>query len=186
MGFSIAWISVKGQPKEFVLEQMGLRPTGNFDETFNGPTDGVPLPGGWYTVIGQGCDYAFKQMQAIRRISQVADIVIVGVEEHVMSAYAEYWSNGKQMWWLCHNASDGPNHLDTSGQLPPEFTAVRSELEEKQQSEGDADYIFDIPVELAKRITGFRHDEDLPELGARPYEELSPIGQAKRWWQFWK
>ena len=37
----------------------------------------------------------------------------------------------------------------------------------------DVDYRFDIPVELAASLTGFRHDRELPaEMGEEPYEVL--------------
>ena len=57
------------------------------------------------------------------------------------------------------------------GALPAPFADVHRRLTGAQESEGnppEVDYIFDIPLELAAEICGFKHDQlndDLPEPG---------------------
>lgn len=53
--------------------------------------------------------------------------------------------------------------MDFSGELPNHFQHTRSEMEAAQKEAGgdkaDVDYIFEIPLRVAKAITGFKHDE---------------------------
>jgi hypothetical protein len=61
-----------------------------------------------------------------------------------------------------HDSSKGLDNLETSGALPPSFLAVRGRLmKELKAGEHSADYLFDVPAELSKSISGFRHDEDI-------------------------
>jgi hypothetical protein len=39
-------------------------------------------------------------------------------------------------------------------------------LQDQEQGSDDVDYIFDVAVEVAKSLTGFRHDEDLVDGGS--------------------
>ena len=79
-------------------------------------------------------------------------------------ALSEMWSQGKRKWWLSHEGEDGPKGLDTDGDLPESFTAIRKEMEKAQLAAGgddaDVDYIFEIPLKVAQALVGFKHDED--------------------------
>ena len=64
------------------------------------------------------------------------------------------------------------------------FAAIADDLQKKQRERGDADYLFDIPVELARVLTGFRHDAgDYP---VDRFEVLERVQAGKKWWEFWK
>jgi len=80
-----------------------------------------------------------------------------------MSSSSELWSDGSQKWWISHEGIAGPKGLDFLGSPPDVFQGVRAEIEETQKKEGgdqaDVDYIFEIPLLVAKSITGFKHDE---------------------------
>ena len=52
--------------------------------------------------------------------------------------------------------------IDTSADLPTSFSDVRDHFLAQQLSEGgveaEVDFAFDVPLEIAQQITGFRHD----------------------------
>ena len=56
-------------------------------------------------------------------------------------------------------------HLETSGDLPPEFGGVRDAALQKQRAQEErrgprelrVDYVFDVPLDIAAMLTGFRY-----------------------------
>ena len=80
-------------------------------------------------------------------------------------------------WSVIHDCQKGKRHLDVQGEPPPEFTAIRDALLSK--SKPGVDYIFDIPVETAKSVTGYRHDEDVPGLSGDIFEVLENVPSQK-------
>jgi len=82
------------------------------------------------------------------------------------------------------SSTGGIDHLETKGELPALFSAYPGRQRSKQQAAGGlkagVDYIFDIPVELAHTLTGYRHDQAIPELGDAPFEVLATTDATPR------
>ena len=178
MGFSLEWIAVKGSERNSVLNTLGLRGTGERQEIPESDITGANLPAGWYMVVANHGYPSLMEEKMLARVSVGAEVVTCFVEEHVMCSCAQGWRNGLQIWLVMHEAGTGGiDHLETKGELPPVFSAIRDRQRSKQQAAGGSkagdDYIFDIPVELAHTLTGYRHDQDIPELGAAPFEVLA-------------
>ena len=93
------------------------------------------------------------------------------------------WEDGKQVWSVTHDADQGPHHLEETGNVPPSLAAIRQRLETLQREKDDADYIFDIPVELVRDMTGFRYDGND---GGYPVDEFAVLQRLapKKWWKF--
>ena len=77
-----------------------------------------------------------------------------------MYSSATSWQRGRRLWSVEHDAQKALEDLDVQGDPPQEFAAIRDELFAKQTDES-CDYIFDIPVELARTVTGYRHDRNI-------------------------
>jgi len=45
---------------------------------------------------------------------------------------------------------------------------------------------MDIPLILAKEITGFSHEECNPEIDSTPFEQLTDLLAKRKWWRLWK
>ncbi len=69
------------------------------------------------------------------------------------------WKDGAQIWSVTHDAQEGDGHLDVHGQPPAGFAAIRDRLTKQQEEDRGADFIFNIPVDLGKEITGYSHEE---------------------------
>ena len=86
-----------------------------------------------------------------------------------------FWLDYETIGWLgvC------TTHLETEGELPGEFEEIRDRLMTKQ-SDSDKEnvhFIFDIPIELARALTGFGHNRRIPGTTDEddPYERLEAI-----------
>jgi hypothetical protein len=115
-------------------------------------------------------------------VSRVGETIYCSVEEHVMMTDASLWRNGKQVWRVTHDAEQGADHLSSEGELPPSFAPTRDKCFEEQKK-GDADYIFEIPVVLAREFGGYRYDADFQSADKEPFEVLEVI-KKKKWWSF--
>jgi hypothetical protein len=85
-----------------------------------------------------------------------------------MASSSELWSGGKRKWRLSHEGENGPKGLSVAGELPETLDTIQREMEDLQLAEGgddaDVDYIFEIPLKVAKELVGFKHDEDCAHL----------------------
>jgi hypothetical protein len=120
-------------------------------------------------------------------------VVACSIEEHVMFSSAEYWAAGTRVWRAEHVGEDGPIHLKTSGALPGGFEAMAAEHKELQEADGGeragVDHYFDIPLNAAKEVIGFKHDEDIPGVDYEGFEVLRKVPSSTHstpWWRFWK
>ena len=99
-----------------------------------------------------------------------------------MVSVATGWKDGQRVWSVTHDAQRDMEHLQTEGELPAVFTSIRDRLRSEQQKAGgrkaDVDYIFDVPVELAQTLTGYRHDADIPGAGTDPFEVLAETSSS--------
>jgi hypothetical protein len=194
MGYSQSWLAVRGKPRASVLDALGLEGTGKREEIAESPIVGADLPGGWFLVVMDRACHRFLDEQNLRRVSAGCDIVTGDVEEHVMVSAATGWDDGHKVWSVTHNAQRGTEHLDSQGELPPAYVRIRDRLRSEQQAAGgpnaEVDHIFDVPVELAQSLTGYRYDLDISGAGDKPFEVLIPTsanpstnGRRRSFWK---
>lgn len=185
MGFSLEWMAVKGGTRESVLDALGLRGTGEREEIPEAELTGAALPAGWYLLVANHSRLPLMDSKVLAGVSVDAEVVSCFVEEHVMCSCVQGWQRGREVWSVMHMADTGGiDHLETKGELPPAFAPIRDQQRAKQQAAGGAkagvDYIFDIPVELACTLTGYRHDQDIPGLDDTPFEVLATTEATPR------
>jgi hypothetical protein len=158
MGASLSWFAVRGKTPEAVLHDFGLKNVGKkYHDT---PFCGGVSPSGWFLVIHGRHEFTNDET---RRLSVGCEVVACFVEEHMMVSRAACWKDGKQIWCVEHDAQEGDGHLDIEGEPPAGFAVIHDRLTKQQEEEGGADFIWSIPVELAKEITGYSHEES-PEV----------------------
>lgn len=159
MGFSLAWFAVQGVSKDAFLERTGFEDTGEIDEYFEEAHSGGELPGGWYVIVTN--DLALFEAGKLAAWSAGGRLAAVAVDEGSMNSVATEWRDGKQVWSLSHDGSEGGETLEVEGTLPDVFEELKTEaLAVQAEAEGEpVDHVFDIPLDLAAEVTGFRHDE---------------------------
>ena len=95
-----------------------------------------------------------------------------------MCSLAACWRGGHRVWSVYHDSGgrSGSLHLDIKGEPPAPFAEIRTRLTSEQEAAGGkkarVDMVFDVPVELARSVTGYRHDQDIPELAKVAFEVL--------------
>jgi len=198
MGFAISWLAVKGKTPEAVIQELGLTPTGEMAEYGESLFTGRALPSGWFLLVINQCEHKFVKPNSLASLSSNCEAIACSIEEHVMVCTSELWRNGAQVWRIEHDAQQSIDHISTSGLLPDDYPTIEREFAEQQKQAGgkkaDTDYFFDIPLQTAKSIVGFKHDE--AELEDESFEvfkgnEASPhtdpiSNQGKRpWWKLW-
>jgi hypothetical protein len=120
-------------------------------------------------------------------LSRGAEVVACFVEEHVMFSAAAFWRDGLRVWSVEHDAQEGIRHLVVAGELPAEMSAIIKESEAAQDAEdecdSEVDYIFEIPVDIAQRITDFRYDRDDVDGIELKFDVLDHVpGQRRAGW----
>lgn len=178
MGYAISWIAIRGQSPGKVQALFDLEPTGDMESVPDSDVVGATLPSGWYLIFDNARTFEFSPELFDARMTAGAEAVVCMVEEHIMLSSAAAYKDGKQIWSTKHDAQEGIEHLEYSGELPVEFASIREKCLEMQRIENAdssaADHIFDIPVALAAAITGFRYDQDIPGTAEddEPFERL--------------
>jgi hypothetical protein len=114
------------------------------------------LPNGWHILMLERIEITSKHDDLLKNLSIGDRVIACFVEEHVNYSSAVEWKDGVKIWSVTHPAPERDTVV--SGHLPPQYETISKDLTKKQKTLGDCDYLFDVPVELAASITGFRHD----------------------------
>jgi hypothetical protein len=170
MGFSLSWLAVKGMSPQAVHDELAFRPTGKREEIPESDFSAVEMPSGWYLIVSDHTEQVCPDTVLQRLSSSGRELVTCFVEEHVMVSRATGWREGRMMWSVTHDAQKGLKHLEVQGEPPPQFTAIRDELSARDTP--NVDYLFDVPVETARSVVGYRHDGDVPGLSGEVFEVL--------------
>ena len=186
MGFRISWVGFKAVDKPALLAHLGFRDTGAPDEANEAPFSLAVIPTGWVILFSN--DFDFAPAEHLIGLSAGMSLVACQVHEGIMFSSAHGYENRQEQWGVWHDGGDAKKRdLKTTGHLPSAFTEIRQRLLAQQdaddkrqvalpldQQNGGAahgngpqllnpntmavDYLFDIPVDLAEAMTGYRHD----------------------------
>ena len=184
MGFSLAWMAMKGGDADAACTALGLeRQDGSLPHA-DFEFSGAAMPTGWYVVVGDRSGYEFIAFSNHAALSRMQDVIVCEVEEHVMYSSAALWRNGARLWKIVHESDQGIYHLAVEGEPPAAFAAVQAEYVAKQDGEGgedaEVDFIFEVPLRIARDIVGFKHDEVPATEQAPSFEELTVRDGVKR------
>jgi len=165
MGYAISWIAFEGKTATEVADLLSLSPSGKFDEVPRDMFSGARLDSGWYVVVIDKYAHKFVRARTLERVSTATGVIAATVEEHVMFSSAEAWKSGRLIWKITHEGENGPRNLKERGSLPAEYSPIKTRLLAAQQEEDagtrEVDYFFDMPLDLAEAITGYKHDKAL-------------------------
>ena len=166
MGYSVAWIAVKGVTPEAIMETLGLEEILSHYPKY--PSVGA-LADGWTLYYIHDFDGAFKRPLE-QLVALGAPTVAARQEDHVMYSEARGYDGGRELWRVVRDSQEEPYmHVAITGEPPPQFEAIRAKAFAAQEAEGgeDAgvDLIYEIPLELVHSICGFRQEiEEFPDL----------------------
>jgi hypothetical protein len=176
MGHSLCFLAVRGKVSHLILSELNLRRTGEREKIPESRITGVELPSGCYVVIMQQ-ETELLHDAVLSQMSLECECVACFVDEHAMVSSSVGWKNGRKMWTATHDAQQGRDHLKLRGEFPSLFGPILENGKAKQKADGP-DYLFDVPIALARELSGFSYDKEIPGLNGEPYEVLT-AGQQK-------
>jgi hypothetical protein len=196
MGVSLSWVAVRATTANELYTKLGLAETGARGDYYDFPMAGLTLPSSWHLLTTNQCEHQILSAQVLRELSAGSSAVACSVEEHVMYMSAALWRDGREIWSVQHRGGDyGIMDLVIRGSPPEVLENLRSRYFALQAAAGganaDVDHIADIPLELAKSIVGFKHDEINPGIDDTSFRALRqestglPAGPTRPKWKFW-
>jgi len=181
MGYSLSWAALKNGTLETICSACNLRPTGEREKFPESKVVAADISTGWHVVLYNRYEV---DDQVLAKLSTGGEVVSCFVEDHVMFSSASGWVHGKQVWRIFHDCEKGRYHLDVAGTPPAALAEIQNRLVEEQKAAGgekaDVDYIYEIPAELAKTLTSFRHDEDFQGADGDVYQALESTSTIAR------
>ncbi len=175
MADELTWVAVKGTSPERIRSILGLKPTGRSSDGFDWDFGSASLANDWHLIVqGAENDAGGFSEAALRDLSAAGSLVLCAVDEYALSSRANGWTQGREVWGVRHDGADPSGaHLAVTGEVPAAFEAIRARIYAEQNdadraaeqgtdgSHGlEVDLIFEIPIDLARELTGFRHDDD--------------------------
>lgn len=185
MGISLAWVAVESLSVDEALRRLSLARTGkDCGYPFNGVSSHA-LPGAWFLVAARGCDHRIVRPESMAALSAGCRAVACAIEEHVNFASTELWQDGQRVWHVQHEGDRDVENISKAGVPPPRYFELLATVEPGDSENLEGHFHMDIPLLLAKDLTGFRHDEDNPDIDSTPFEQLIDLAPRRRWWRLW-
>jgi len=161
MGYMCSWIAIRTDAKDKVLEHLGLAETGTLVQPASRtkPMSIHQSADGWTFIFAEDFDWAdWEQVLDLSRFGLALGIQFEDKVE--MTAILRAAEDGRELWSVSH-INDPDHALDVTGEPPAEFEEIRRKYEKQQaEDEDDVDWLQEIPLELARRLSGYRVDED--------------------------
>jgi hypothetical protein len=185
MGYALSWVAVKGGAADAVQAILCLRPAGPQEEIPESVIVAGALPNGWYLVLQNQSTIVDD---VLARLSGLVEVVYCFVEDHVVFSAASAWDGGRLSWSVVHDAEKGRHHIEAQRLLSAALASIRDRLKAAQDADAGeksgGDFIYDAPIEMARELTGFRHDQDIPGIAGDAFHILQRAKTTKRWGLF--
>lgn len=172
MGFKLSYILAQGATVSMLCDLLGLE-TSVENSNRTDQITGKDLATGFALILVHRYDSKLLNVDRRKLISMSWPLLHGELHEGAMCSSAARWENGQQVWSVGHDAEQN-DHRDLvySGTLPAIFEEIRSQMAEKQDEEDEdadddevgCDYMFEIPVELIDRLTGFNYSRSLEDV----------------------
>ena len=180
-------MAVNSNMRNTAVNALGLRLTGEYQELNEADLTAVQLPTGWFLLTLNRGDDAIMDNKLLTKISAHTELIHCMVIENMMSSYVSSWQNGREVWSVVHYGDQDIEHLEAKGNLPANYQQILDRALTRQAESGGkqsmVDYIFEVPVELAESVTGYRHDKVLQGLTGKVFETLARTDATpKRSW----
>lgn len=184
MGYRISWLAVHGIDKQTVYERLGLVPRGETGLAFDHPTTGRQLENGWTVVGFDELGHELVDDESMKRLSAGWTVMACNLCETTMCSTASLWKDGEEVWGVWHFSNDTVDHLEGGGDLPAEFEAIEQKYRalqaEEEAADASVDYMIEIPMELAKHVTSFVHNEGPDDFDYLDFKPRAEKPAAKR------
>ncbi|KON66363.1 hypothetical protein KOEU_03360 [Komagataeibacter europaeus] len=182
MDFDMSYYKFHGVDRAALLDALGLCDTGEPDPDDEAPYAIADLPNGWF-VIRTNNDSGLISDYDRKTLCREGRLVTCDVATVDPVSRAAGYANGEEIWTVQH---DGRNNdhldLDIEGDAPdalPDlhkkaFAAVEQGLVDPRGPGS----MLDVPLELVRAVTGFRHDRPQDVRPTPVFTWLAPIKRS--------
>ena len=182
MGYKISWAALKGGDLKTSCSVFGLRQIGVAEHIHSSKMGGIQMHEGWYVTY-----FKHKDIEDLflEKLSHSGEVVHCFVEDHLMISASSGWKSGRRLWRVAYHAGEKrTHHLEASGALPAPFDQIRATqlaMQDAAEKQGrfEEEYIYDIPIELGKELTGFYHDQSTSGMPVDIFDVLRPASNRE-------
>lgn len=162
MDFDTSYYKFHGVDREDLLAALGLRDVGMADPNGDAPYAIANLPNGWFVIRTQN-DTGLVARYDRKTLCRQGRLVVCDVAAVDPVSQATGYEQGEERWAVLHDGRNGDRlDLDVRGDVPDLLQPLRSRAFATAQREGTdprgPDSMLDVPLELIRAVTGFRHD----------------------------
>jgi hypothetical protein len=159
MGLNLCWIAVQHGQQAAILDRLGFEAIGETGDEIGVDYACAVLANGWFVFVTM--DRSFLKDRLLAKVS--SDGLWLGCEmsETVMFSRARAFQDGTLLWSVFHDPDQDRRGVLVEGVPPPEFRDIRQRLAAEQAMANDdtVDLMFDLPMELAASVCGYRAGE---------------------------
>lgn len=180
MGLMCSWVAIQTQARADVLDHLGMIETDMLVEPASrrGQMSVHQHDNGWLYVFTNDFDWA--DQARVLDLSRFGMTLGVQVEDKVdMACIVCAADGGRELWSVGHVNKPG-QELTISGNPPEALGPIRSKYEALHTAENSADYLCEIPLQLARVVSGYRVDEDPIDFNALVSPRAAPAAVAGR------
>lgn len=166
MGVACSWIAVRTGDKAGLLRHLGLVETGELVQPGCEQSDMSihQMENGWTIVFAE--DFGWASPEQTVDLSRFGTALGIQYEDRVDMEAAIYAAEGGKSLWSVTHANEPDRLLDITGTPPRAFHAIRRVCEAKQAEDDGVDWLAEIPLELARTLSGYSVTEDAIEFVA--------------------
>lgn len=172
---SLSWIGLKGLGRAEALDLLGMTETADDRD----PSWIAELPTGWTILLSS--DSSFASEARLLRLSETRPALGCQFSETVMCSTTTFYDDSKVVWCVDYDCEVGVPTL--TGVPPSDYQPIYDRLLAEQAADNgddyEVDFIFDLPIDLAQAVTGYRHDQEKFEWGSPDFIAVAPP-QAER------
>lgn len=153
------WLAVENGDKGRLLRELGLREVGAADEQTEAHLACALTAKGWLVVVDNSMSLELDRL--LPTVSAGGHALGCAFTTVVMFSQAQAWRDGRRAWQVSHDPEEGLRNLSVEGEPPAELTDMAARLAADQEADtsGQVDYMFDAPIDLAKAVCGYHHDD---------------------------
>lgn len=171
MGFRISWLATQ-QPLPTVLAALQFKVTGEAGAYYDFSFSVGALANGWTIVWSEDEEYCSPSLGVA--LSAESAVLICWVNETVMNSSTRYFDRGRQLWHVWHEGHEDPSHIASEGSPPDTLASLISDARQAQSEDKEVDFLFDVPLNVAEQLCGFKHDDFADEVEFMEIQSTDP------------
>lgn len=160
MGWHTAWIAVESTDLDLALHALGWTRTGDTEDEHVDPGVVALRRGRWVVVFADGSEHrATLEADQALDASRGGRALYFTQTDFSMEAEIRMFEDGRETWSIVH-----ANGEPAVAGAPPGAEALIAHYRAQNDAQAPddkyrADYLYEVPPELGRKLVGFRHDD---------------------------